>query len=538
MREPLIKYAYDGKTGELYDSDSLLETAKKGAEARNKYGLGLIKPYCCECDQPLEIAINSMYGHCFFKHFPNHSDCVLSKENLTVEETKSINRRAKESYRHKQLKQKIGELLKQVVEVEANSVSIDEFFIIDDEEKRKPDVYCKYKGYPLAFEIQISPISIGEITRRSEFYKRNKTYLIWIIDEFNAHNQRLLDKDIKYRNKYQNIFQLNEKATTFELNCHYKKPFLHYDGEIRCRWENKNLSLYELHFDEDYNVYYFDYQSEDRKLNDIVEETRLRREENERRGRALTKIEPIIRDIHYCHNNNVQYYNNIENDLKSLDEYEVEVFRDVFQNENKNFENLIELLDKAFEFESAYYKFLLSSPEVGIDFTKYSNKTLLMSVLGNEKLQISVIIGLFENGYLLSEQDKSYIKETKPTKGGYSFNEFIWIIDWFNRLKNKDLVSIICTYRKQLFTVLSAIKGRIYGFGYSKMVSVANNAIEHYRNCWNIIELAFRKNTTIWKEITCTPSFAKKQNELDFSQVTHSQNFEALCRDLFPELWD
>lgn len=495
MRDSLIKYAYDGETGEMYDSDILFETAKEGAEARNKYGLGLIKPFCCECNQPLEIAINSMYGHCFFKHFPNHFDCVLSKENLTVEETKSFNRRAKESYRHKQLKKKIGELLKQVVEVEANSVSIDEFFIIDDEEKRKPDVYCIYKGHPLAFEIQLSSLSNGEILSRKEFYKRNKIYLIWILDEFNTHNQRMLDKDIKYLNEYQNIFQLNEKTTSFELNCYYKKPFLYYDDEIRCRWENKNLSLNELHFDEDYNVYYFDYQSEYRKLDDIVEETQLKREENEKRGRAITKIEPIIRDIRYCHNYNVQNYNNIENDLKSLDEYEIEVFRDVFQSENKKFANLTDLLDNASELESAYYQFVVSSPEVGIDFDQFKEKTLLMSILGNDKLRISVIIGLFQNGYILSEQDKSFIKEIKPTKGDYNYEKLIWIVYWFNKLKNKELISIICLYHKQLFSILSAIKGKVIGLRWKEheLIQVANNAIEHYENCWNIIEMAFKK---------------------------------------------
>ena len=349
----------------------------------------------------------------------------------------------------------------------------------------------------------------------------------------------MLDKDIKYLNEYQNVFQLNEKAATFELNCHYKKPFLHYENEIRCRWENKNLSLNELHFDEDFNVYYFDYQSEYRKLNDIVEETQLRREENEKRDRAMTKIEPIIREIRYCHNYNVQNYNNIENDLKSLDEYEIEVFRELFQNENHVFDNLIELLDNASELESAYYQFVISSREVGIDFGQYKEKTLLMSILGNDKLRISVIIGLFQNGYILSEQDKSFIKETKPTKGDYNYEKLIWIIYWFNKLKNKELISIICLYHKQLFSILSAIKGKVIGLRWKEheLIQVANNAIEHYENCWNIIEMAFKKNVNVWYKITHTPSFAKKQNKFDFLHVTTDQNFEALCRDLFPEIF-
>lgn len=538
MRNPLIKYAYDGETGEMYDSDILFETAKRGAEAREKYSLGLIKYFCCECDQLLGITMNHL-GHCFFKHHPNHSYCRLSQENLSINETTEYNNKAKESYRHKYLKNRIGKLLKQTKDIDVNSISIDELFINDYEERRKPDVYCVYKGYPLAFEIQISPMSIGEITRRSEFYKRNKIYLIWIMDEFNAYKQRMLDKDIKYRTKYQNIFQLNERTTTLELNCHYKKPFLYYEDKIRCRWENKNLSLNELHFDEDYNVYYFDYQSEYRKLNDIVEETQLRREENEKRGRAMTKIEPIIRDIRYCHNYNVQSYKNIKDDLKSLDEYEVEVFRDVFQNENKKFANLTDLLDNASELESAYYQFVVSSPEVGIDFGQFKKKTLLMSILGNDKLRISVIIGLFQNGYILSEQDKSFIKETKPTKGDYNYEKLIWMIYWFNKLKNKELISTICLYHKQLFSILSAIKGKVIGLRWKEheLIQVANNAIEHYENCWNIIEIAFKKNVNVWYKITHTPSFAKKQNKYDFHHVTTDQNFEALCRDLFPEIF-
>jgi competence CoiA-like predicted nuclease len=537
MRNPLIKYAYDGETGEMYDSDILFETAKKSAEARNKYGLRLIKPFCCECDQPLGITMNRL-GHGFFKHHPNHSYCILSQENLSITETTEYNNKAKESHRHKYLKNRIGDLLKQIIDIDANSVFIDEFFINDNEEKRKPDVYCVYKGYPLAFEIQLSSLSNGEILSRKEFYKRNKIYLIWILDEFNTHNQRMLDKDIKYLNEYQNVFQLNEKAATFELNCHYKKPFLHYDGEIRCRWENKNLSLNELHFDGDYNVYYFDYQSEDRKLNDIVEETRLRREEDEKRGRAMTKIEPIIRDIRYCHNYNVQNYNKINNDLKSLNEYEVEVFRDVFQSENKKFVNLTDLLDNASELESAYYQFVVSSPEVGIDFGQFKEKTILMSILGNEKLRISVIIGLFQNGYILSEKEKSFIKETKPTKGIYNYIQLYCLIYWFNKLEHKCLISTVCTYHRQLFTVLSAIEGRIYGLGFNNMVSVANNAIEHYKSCWGIIEMAFRKNANVWNTIIKATSFAKKYTNFDFNQITLDQNFEALCRDLFPELWE
>lgn len=539
MREPLIKYAYDGETGEMYDSKDCFANAQTSAETRNKYSRQQIKPVCCECNQPLAVAMYQ-YGHGFFKHFPNHSYCVLSEENLSSEETERYNHRAKESYRHKYLKNRIGELLMKEDGVEKDSISVDQFFIVDQEqeEKRKPDVYCVYNGKPLAFEVQLSSLTVGEIWRRNEFYKRNNIYLLWIQDELDPHNQRMLDKDIKYHNDYQNLFQLNEKATSFELICHYKKPFLFDEESIHCRWENKNITLGGLQFDNDNNVYYFDYQQAREKLENIKEENLLRREEKEKRDRTFRKIQPIIKDIRYCHNNNVQFYNSIENKLKSLNEFEVTIFREAFWKENKDFENLIELLDKASDLESAYYKFLLSSSEIGIDFFQFTNKTLLMSALGNDKLRISVLVGLFERGYLLSKQEKDFIKETKPSKGEYKFEKLIWIIDWFNRLKDKTLVSIVCLYHKQLFTVLSAIKVKPLGLGFKNMISIANNAIEHYKNCWPIIEKAFRKNAKSWNEVKNAPSFMKKLNEINVNQIATDEHFESLCKDLFPELWD
>lgn len=225
MRNFLIKYAYNKDTGELYDSEELFPTAKEGAIIRERYSRGEFHAYCCQCDQPLEVAINNVYGHCFFKHLPNHSYCILSEENLTEEKAKRYNQGARENYRHKYLKTRIGELLKHTAGVDADTVSVDNLFIIDGEEKRIPDVFCVYNGIRLAFEVQLSTISVGEIRNRSEFYQRNKIYLIWILDEFDTKKQHMSNKDMKYNNEYQNIFQLNEKADVLELICHYKNHF-------------------------------------------------------------------------------------------------------------------------------------------------------------------------------------------------------------------------------------------------------------------------------------------------------------------------
>ena len=212
---------------------------------------------------------------------------------------------------------------------------------------------------------------------------------------------------------------------------------MYYDDDVRCRWETAHISLDNLRFDEDFNVYYFDYPAACYRCNLMVEEELQRRAINEKRNRVCNKIEPILMNIRRRHNNNAQYFNDIQDDLNNLDEYEVEVFREEFQNENKGFDNLIPLLDKASDKESAYYQFFFSSPQIGIDFSKFEEKTLLMSILENKELRIGVVIGLFENGYQLSDQDKSYIKETKPTKGNYDYTQTSWFLFWWNSIKDK-----------------------------------------------------------------------------------------------------
>lgn len=540
MRDFLIKYAYNKETSDLYDSEELFPTAKEGAIIRERYSRGEFHAYCCECDQQLEVAINNVYGHCFFKHLPNHSYCILSEENLTENKAKRYNQSAKESYRHKYLKTRIGELLKCTAGVDASTVSVDNLFINDGEEKRKPDVFCVYNGIRLAFEVQLSTLSIGEIRNRSEFYKRNKIYLIWIRDEFDTQSQSMTDKDIKYNDEYQNIFQLNEKADNLELICHYKKPFLYYDDVVRRRWEKQSVTLDRLQYDDDYNIYYYDFPSEELRFNEIAEERKQKQLEEDERIRAMAIIGPILNKIRSNFNNNVQSYISIENDLKSLDYDNLEAFRKEFRKENNNFEDLIESLDKAHQENSYYYSFLFSSPEVGLNFTQFKEKTLLMSILENKNLWMDLIICLFENGYQLTGQDMVFVKETKPTKGFDNSDILIWVLYWLNTLKDRKLSRQVYKYYKSLFSILSAIKGKVKGFGWKdhELIQVANNAIDNYKNCWPIIEKAFRKNPKVWADVNSRPSFKKKQSMFPYDQIVVDDCFVALCRELFPEIMD
>ena len=122
------------------------------------------------------------------------------------------------------------------------------------------DVYCKYLDKELVFEIQLSDLSLRYIYDRHDFYKRKRIFLIWILDDFDVHGQRQMERDIKYLRDYQNFFKLDEESEPFRLLCTYKYPFLTDDNKLLSKWIEKSVNLQQLKFSvESCQVYYFDY---------------------------------------------------------------------------------------------------------------------------------------------------------------------------------------------------------------------------------------------------------------------------------------
>ncbi|MGV8880126.1 MAG: DUF6035 family protein [Sphingobacteriaceae bacterium] len=135
--------------------------------------------------------------------------------------------RAKESDRHKSQKNKMAALLRQTLGVDSESVIADIRFFFGANEKRRPDVYCKYLGKELVFEIQLSHLSQRYILGRHKFYQDKGMYLIWILDNFDVHGQSQMERDIKYLSKSQNFFRLDKSVDSdFRMLCTYKSPFI------------------------------------------------------------------------------------------------------------------------------------------------------------------------------------------------------------------------------------------------------------------------------------------------------------------------
>lgn len=181
--ERSIKIAFDKASGEILEADEVFDETKNAFELRRQYQKKDLLLSCCECEQDLMVS-GSKFDRLHFKHKSGHDYCILSDGQLSPEEHEKFTEilKSKESDRHKELKNKIGLLLQEVEGINKNSIAIDNRFIIRGIEKRRPDVYCKYQGKELVFEIQLSDLSLGYILSRYEFYKKHGMYLIWILD--------------------------------------------------------------------------------------------------------------------------------------------------------------------------------------------------------------------------------------------------------------------------------------------------------------------------------------------------------------------
>ena len=268
---------------------------KNGFEIRRQHNSDLIAFECCECGQTLITS----YNHCvYLKHKPNSEYCILKDETAGkefVDEINSINL-AKESPRHYELKQKLIEKLKNT---EGASEIESEEYKFNGTDRRKPDVFCNYKGQKIAFEIQLSSISQRYIFYRYNFYKELGIYLFWVLDDFSKLNQNHRDRDIKYLNDSQNLFELNEQVNNPAIFiCNFKEPF------VRSRWKKAAIFLSSLYFDKNiFQAYYFDFHSEKKKQDKICFDLRIRkayedeeeREAEEREQKRLKNLENEIK---------------------------------------------------------------------------------------------------------------------------------------------------------------------------------------------------------------------------------------------------
>ena len=543
--ERSIKIAFDKISGEILDADELLAKPKDAFEIRRKYHKKELDLSCCECEQDLTIS-GSKYDRLHFKHKPRHSDCILSSSNLTQKDLDCITKilKLKESERHKELKNKIGELLKTIPDVDINSISIDNKCIIRDNGKRRPDVYCKFKDKEIVFEIQLSQLSLSYILSRYEFYKEQGIYLIWILDNFDIHNQGTLERDIKYLSKYENFFKLDENDTeTLKLECEYKYPFLTEDNRLLIKWLKKSVTLNQIKFDnENFQIYYYNFGDNktkteiiQRKKVEEIEKAEKEWLEKERLAIAETKALNIKANIARIRKMPIQNFSQVYNQLFQMNKFETEILNEILDLRGKN--AIITWIDSAKQNDINFLEFIFNAKKISIDIneTDRQGRTALQAIISNNNLSNTFLIKeLFKVGYRLTESDEIALIKLKEED-----KELAAAIPLFNRLKKRYLVDDVFSYSKVLFIIETARQKKIiyYNFSGNEWISFANNAVQYYSKYWEYIRLAF-KYYGLWDILIKNDINGSFQKKIQSLRSTSKENYyiDEVFIDLYPEL--
>jgi len=547
--ERSIKEAFDKISGEILKADEVFDDTKDAFKVRKQFHKNEIELYCCECGQKLNVS-TSKYDRLHFKHGPKANACLLKDTNLSPDESEKIYSiyRSKESDRHKELKNKIAEKISRINGI--SSIYVDDKFIIDGDEKRKPNVYCKYFDNELVFEIQLSDLSLRYILNRYEFYKRNKMYLIWILDNFDIHGQNQTERDIKYLTEYENFFKLDEKSKDFRLICTYKFPFLTDNNKFLTKWINKSVSLQEIKFSSEYyQIYYFNFgekkklkEIEQKKREEIRQEEERKQEELERKQNATEKTTWIIEEFRKLWKRQIVNFGFVKQEIEELDEYELSTLNQSSAFKSKNSQPRIHFwISIAKKEHYNFLEFMLSCERIELNVNERSkkNKSLLTSLFENELLdnKIWLVREILKRGYVFNSEDEPLI--SKLNYEPKQVQSTIILCHLSNQLKDKNLIDKLFEHSNLICTIESAKRDQIVGFGYkpNQWIAFANNAVHSYKEYWDYIEIAFRHNGT-WDKLISLDKKGTFQKKLEKYYSEHPlQNYDCdiLFKELYPE---
>lgn len=244
MKDPNIPFAINQTTKEKVFPEDLL------VKSQNDRRLDEYRCYYCNEILTSNVREKNPHIQSWFRHKLSQSNCELSNY---AEEEKELDKKyviSTESDRHKFLKKGIRYWLYRqgAQKVQEEKCIFNDLFFY-----RRPDVYCEYEGYKLAFEIQVSKLSYKSLKKRSKFFRDNGIYCIWIVDWFIPNNTQA-DMDFLAHNPKENVFTANLLNNNFELVANYILP----STKKMDDWRNTVINLNQIIFDDFYQVYYYD----------------------------------------------------------------------------------------------------------------------------------------------------------------------------------------------------------------------------------------------------------------------------------------
>ncbi|MFC6101234.1 DUF6035 family protein [Olivibacter domesticus] len=560
MDEKKINLIRDKITGDTYYVHKLIKSQKDGFIIRNEYASNTRNFQCCECGQDLIPSISRL-DNVYFKHFPKSEFCIL-KENDWDDEMANDHYRmlyGRESSRHKYLKNKIGEGLLTTEGIDVNSVQIDTTFIIKGKDRRKPDVYCQYKGMELVFEIQLSSLSPKYINERAKFYANHGIFLIWVLDlKDNPLLLSNLQRDIKWVWSSQNLFRLDESSNSLRFICNYKLPFINEEKqEVWDKWTMSSITLSDLTFREkDYQAFYLDFEAQHKILEvelqnrlNHLKEKEMENERLEQIKKCKLRVDKILKDIRDRGKNDQGFYNVLQ-ELRFLTEEEKTLFSQKSSFVGKYVKKkpyLVHYLQN-YQTKNGYSKtnfieFLLTEELIDIDVNAKdsSGGGPLQELYKNSHLQdihYKLIPRLFKRGYHLTDVDSHFILNSSDIDVTFREAELV-TLKHYDTVRGTEEIVLIQKHQRYLLFVESAVQKQIIGSRLKNWVQYMMGVLHNYKCFWVYTKEALKKTGT-WELILESDkkgTFMKKIKEFGLEDAEQDRTMFQLLWKLYPEIF-
>lgn len=556
-----IALARDTETGKTVKASDLFRSQITGFDARKAYHNGDKSYSCPECGQRLVIATSSR-DRLFFRHLPNSDFCELKDTGLSDElrEDQYGVLYDRESDRHKELKHHIAVALSTTGGVEVSSIVEDTQFIIKGNERRRPDVYCRYMGKELVFEIQLSQLSLSYILRRYSFYRTHGIYLFWILDIENPRIQTQMERDIKHLFPHQNLFSLDKALGEFLiLSCAYKPSYIFNNESVREKWLRKSVQLHQLTFDPTMmQAYYLHYEHEKQKREEelvkFLEEKKRKDEELERTiktKKTEDKVAKVIADIKELKQKDYSLFN-LYAQFENMDKEEIELLNNKLGLDRARtktlppmmsyIKNYLRINPHYLDSRISIVEFLLTENRILINVNaKDSNgRGCLQELYENLNLDVwmyRLIPAIFLRGYRLTDYDREYFMFRTQSNG--DAESTLLKLTYYNNLSDHTLIPLISKYFTYLVFIESALKKKMIGTGLKSWVQFVVRIQGGYKSFWYYTKLALKKNGT-WDLIAGLDkkgTFLRKIKEFGLESVEADYSIDPLLRDLYPELF-
>lgn len=553
MKERTISYAYDNVIGSTIDINCSISSHKDGFALRDDYNSNTER-FSCKEQQKLVVS-HSTRDNVYFRHLPNSGYCILKDNDLSDDVLKGYkdNAFARETPRHKELKNRIGQLLHFQEGVEIASIDIDSKFIIRGDQKRRPDVFCLFEGKNIAFEIQLSYLPQHYIKHRYEFYRKHGIYLIWIIDTSGPLELKTFERDLKYIWPHQNLFRLDESNhSSLKMVCHFKQPFIFENVEVRHKWSERSISLSELTFEEsDFSSFYVDYAFACLKINQMLAAIQQQQRKEAAKEIKLVRDEEnyrvitnMLADVKKFLKLDYNFYRLIQ-EFNNLDFTEVEVL-----NCKVNLGNTIngiplflhyikEYIPRDDRFKDTIADLLLGCRNFKFDINlrDETGKGIIEYVYLNNHLQkyrYRLLPFIFNRGYILHEGDRNFLTATLQN----GENEYFKLRCFFCCENETEITAVKNNISYFLF-IESAKQKRIIDSNLKHWVQYMVPIMSRYKEYWSFTKVVISK-TDLGKELETRDkkgTIKKKIVEFNLDHTPQNEDIVNPLMKLYPEIF-